>query len=218
MEQIRLIHQDDPEYGYRFIADELKRKGFHVNEKRVHRLCKEHRIYCSFHKVKGRRYIESPLPAHDDLVRRDFSASSINQLWLTDITEHWTNEGKVYLCSLKDAFSNRIVGYSLGDRMTAELAAISLDYAMQERGYPAGVIIHSDRGGQFRSRLVKARIKHYGCKGSMGKERTCADNAAMESFYSLVQKNVLNKQKVWHTRQELRTALIRWINVKYNDT
>jgi transposase InsO family protein len=149
-------------------------------------------------------------------VCRDFTASDINKLWLTDITEHWTREGKLYLCSIKDVFGNRVVGYSIGSRMTAELAVKALDNAMRNRGYPRGVIIHSDRGSQFRSRLVKGKIRDYHCRGSMGKEKTCADNAAMESFYSLVQKNVLNRQKVWHTRQELRIALIRWINVKYN--
>lgn len=215
---IQKIHQDDPEYGYRFITDELKHLGHNVNEKRIHRLCKTHHIYASIHKRRGHKYVESPLPAHDDLVQRDFTASNINQLWLTDITEHWTNEGKLYLCSLKDVFSNRIVGYSIGDRMTAELALSALDNAMQLRKYPKGVIVHSDRGSQFRSRKVKQRLKEYGARGSMGSARTFADNAAMESFYSLVQKNVLNRQRVWRTRQELRIALIRWINVKYNSS
>jgi transposase InsO family protein len=212
---IREIHTNDPEYGYRFIADELKQLGHRINEKRVYRICRTHNIYSVIQK-KCRKYAESPLPAYDDLVCRDFRADSINKLWLTDITEHWTNEGKLYLCSIKDVFSNRIVGQALGERMAADLAVEALDNAMQARGYPKGVIVHSDRGGQFRSRKVKERFRRYGCRGSMGRARTCADNAAMESFYALVQKNVLNRRRVWQTRRELRIALIRWINVKYN--
>ncbi len=68
----------------------------------------------------------------------------------------------------------------------------------------------------LRSLKVKSRLRRYQAKGSMGRRRTCADNTAMESFYALVQKNVLNRQRVWQTRQEFRIALIRWINVKYN--
>jgi transposase InsO family protein len=212
---IKQIHANDPEYGYRFITDELKELGWAVNEKRVLRLCREHRIYATIHK-KGRLHSSTALPTHDDLVRRNFSATGPNQLWLTDITEHQTQEGKIYLCALKDVYSNRIVGYSLGDRMTARLAVEALDNAMQSRGCPKRVVVHSDRGSQFRSHAVKQRLRHYSARGSMGRTGSFADNAAMESFYSLVQKNVLNRQKYWRSKHELRIALMRWINVTYN--
>ena len=100
--------------------------------------------------------------------------------------------------------------------MDAGLAVGALDNAMSTRNYPTGVVVHSDRGGQFRSRRVKSRLRHYSARGSMGQAKTCADNAAMESFYSLVQKNVFNRKKTWQTRQELRTELTRWIYGNYN--
>ncbi len=142
------IHHDDPEFGYRFIVDELASEHAIVaSENRVARLCSAHGISSVLHRAKrGRR---RPGPAvHDDLVRRDFTAARPNELWLTDITEHPTDEGKVYICALKDAWSNRIVGYSIDDRMTASLAARALDNAVAIRRTCAGTIVHSDRGGQ----------------------------------------------------------------------
>lgn len=151
----------------------------------------------------------------DDLVGRDFSADVANELWLTDITEHRTREGKLYLCAIKDAFSKRIVGYSIGSRMTASLAVDALDNAVALRHTTPMTIVHADRGSQFRSHAFVRALRRHELRGSMGRVATCADNAAMESFYSLVQKNVLNL-KSWDTREELRLALVTWIEKTYN--
>jgi transposase InsO family protein len=113
-------HRDDPPFGYRFLADELERQGVQVSERRVWRLCSEMAVWSSFVK-KSRSGTKPGPPVHDDLVRRDFSATGMNQLWFTDLTEHHTAEGKLYVCSLEDAFSRRIVGYSIGSQMTAEV-------------------------------------------------------------------------------------------------
>ena len=131
---------------------------------------------------------------HDDLVKRHFKAEQPDQVWLTDITEHWTDEGKLYMCALKDVCSGRIVGYSISDRMTAALAVRALDNAVIGRNY-RGAIVHSDRGSQFRSRAFVARLKHYKMTGSMGRVGACGDNAMMESFLSLLQKNVLDRSR-----------------------
>ena len=91
-------------------------------------------------------------PVHDDLVNRDFTAGGPNQLWLADITEHRTGEGKIYLCAIKDVWSNRIVGYSIDSRMKSRLAVNALHNAVARRGEVAGCVLHTDRGSQFRSR------------------------------------------------------------------
>jgi putative transposase len=209
------IHEDDPEFGYRFIADELERAGHEAGESRVHRLCREHRIWSTTTK-KGRRHGKVPGPAvHDDLVQRDFSAPAPDVTWLTDITEHPTAEGKLYACCIKDVFSNRIVGYTLGDRMTADLAVSALRSAVARRQPHGTVIVHSDRGGQFRSRKFCAVLKANHLTGSMGRVSSAGDNAAMESFYSLLQKNVLNNRR-WRTRDELTYAIVYWIEHTYN--
>jgi putative transposase len=143
----RDIHHDDPGFGYRFIADELPARGVTAGENRVARLCSQEQIWSSFAKRRGLNRRAGP-PVHDDLVDRVFTAQRPNQTWLTDITEHPTAEGKLYLCAIKDLHSNRIVGYSIDSRMTASLAVAALRNAIALRGRPRGVIVHSDRGSQ----------------------------------------------------------------------
>ncbi len=208
------IHEDDPEFGYRFIWDELERSGQKVGERRVHRLCREHRIWSTTTKKGRKGKIPGP-PVHDDLVQRNFSAARPDAVWLTDITEHRTAEGKLYCCSFKDLFSNRIVGYAIGPRMTAELATSGLRQAVARRQPKATVVVHSDRGGQFRSRAFRALLKAAKLSGSMGRVASAGDNAPMESFHSLLQKNVLNR-KSWATRDELHYAMVTWIEHTYN--
>lgn len=114
------LHADDPEFGYRFLADEMQSLGFRVSERRVWRLCNKAGIRSVISKRK-RKYVPAGEPVSDDLVKRDFTANKPNQLWLTDITEHHTKEGRLYICAVKDVFSNRIVGYSINSRMKASL-------------------------------------------------------------------------------------------------
>lgn len=137
------VHRDDPGFGYRFIADELHAGGVAAGENRVARLCSQQGIWSVHSRKRG--LSRRPGPAvHDDLVERDFSATWLNQLWLIDITEHPTGEGKLYMCAVKDACSTRIVGYSIGERMTSALAVSALGNAIALRG-PVNTIVHSDR-------------------------------------------------------------------------
>ena len=210
------VHADDPEFGYRFIADELEQAGHRSCERRVWRLCRQHKVWSTTTK-KGRKHTKTPGPAvHDDLVQRVFTAPAPDVVWLTDITEHATVEGKLYCCAIKDCFSNRIVGYAIDERMTAKLAVTALRSAVARRQPQGTVVVHSDRGGQFRSRAFRATLTANGLTGSMGRVASAGDNAAMESFYSLLQKNVLNRRRRWRTRAELRYELIVWIEHTYN--
>jgi putative transposase len=148
-------------------------------------------------------------------VKRNFTAEKVNQLWLADITEHGTGEGKLYLCAIKDVFSNRIVGYSISDRMKSRIAVDALNNAVPRRDDVAGCILHTDRGSQFRSRkFVRALHRHH-MIGSMGKVGAAGVNAAMESFFALLQKNVPDRS-TWTTRQELRIAIVTWIERTYH--
>lgn len=124
-------------------------------------------------------------------------------------------EGKLYLCAVKDVFSNRIVGYVISDRMKASLAVAALQDAINRRKPAPGLTVHSDRGSQFRSEKFRHLLSTHGLIQSMGAVGTCADIAAMESFFNLVQTNVLDRHK-WATRQQLRLPLVRWINGTYN--
>ena len=212
---LRELHEDDPEFGYRFLADELHELGYRVSERRVWRLCHVAGIRSVITKRRG-RYRKALPPVHDDLVQRDFTASVPNECWLTDITEHATGrEGKLYLCAVKDVWSNRIVGYAIDDRMKASLAVRALENAVMQRGNPVNVVVHSDRGSQFGSKKYRRALKRHNLLGSMGRVGAAGDNAAMESFFSLLQTNVLDR-KVWATRQELRFAIVVWIEGKYH--
>jgi putative transposase len=213
---IRDVHADDPEFGYRLICDELERAGHAASENRVHRLCREHQVWSTTVK-KGRSGAgKTPGPAvYDDLVMRDFTASTPDKVWLTDITEHPTGEGKLYCCAIKDLCSNRIVGYSLSDRMTAKLATSALRSAVARRQPSRTVVVHSDRGSQFRSRAFRATLIAAELTGSMGRVAAAGDNGAMESFFSLLQKNVLDRH-TWTTRDELHIAIVTWMERTYN--
>jgi putative transposase len=207
------IHHDDPEFGYRFITDELAGHGITASRNRVNRLCTQQRIFSNHARKRGRSRTSGP-PVHDDLVERAFTAPTPNRLWLTDITEHPTVDGKLYLCAVKDACTNRIVGYSMAGRMTSQLAVDALANAVALRR-PTDTVVHSDRGSQFRSHAFVRALRATGLQGSMGRVGACADNAAMESFFSLLQKNVLNRRR-WTTRDQLRLAIVIWIERTYH--
>lgn len=191
-------HRDDPEFGYRFLVDEARAAGqpmadgrWPMADRTAWRICSTNGLWSAFGKKRGRNGKKPGPPVHDDLVGRDLTADAPNQLWLADITEHRTDEGKLYCCAIKDVFSNRIVGYSIADRMKSQLAVTSLRNALARRGDVAGCVLHTDRGSQFRSRQFVAALHHHGMIGSMGRVGAAGDNAAMESFFSLLQKNVL---------------------------
>jgi transposase InsO family protein len=209
-------HRDDPEFGYRLLADEARDAGHQGCDRRMWRLCSSNGWWSVFGKPRRGKAGKPGAPAHEDKVRRDFAAAEPNRLWLTDITEHPTAEGKLYLCAVKDVFSGRIVGYSISDRMKARLAVAALASAVARRGADvAGCLVHSDRGSQFRSRKFLTELRQHDLVGSMGQVGAAGDNAAMESFFALLQNNVLNRRR-WTSRQELRIAIITWIERTYH--
>jgi putative transposase len=209
-------HRDDPEFGYRFLADEIRHDHPTVSDRVVWRICRDHRWWSVFGKPKRGKGSKPGTPSHDDLVKRDFTATAPNQLWLSDITEHWTREGKLYMCAIKDVFSNRIVGWAIDERMKARLVVAAIEMAVARRGTDvAGCILHSDRGSQFRARKVHRALAHHGMVGSMGQVGSAGDNAAMESFFALLQKNVLDR-RTWATRDHLRIEIITWIEHTYH--
>ena len=195
-------HQDDPEFGYRLLVDEAHQNGQMMADRTGWRIISENHWWSSFGKKRSLNGKKPGPPVHDDLcaytdehgtVRHQFKASGPNELWLTDIpppaggtpTEHHTREGKLYLCAIKDAYSNRIVGYSMGPRVKASLAVAALNHAMLMRPDAAGCVVHSDRGSQFRNRRFRRALLQHRLVGSMGRVGAAGDNAAMESFFAL---------------------------------
>lgn len=212
-------HRDDPEFGYRFLLDEARDAGQPMAGRTAWRICSDNGWWSVFgKKARGKTKKAGP-PVHDDLVKRSFTANAPNRLWLTDITEHWTGEGKLYLCAIKDVYSNRIVGYSIDSRMKSRLAVAAIHNAVAMRHAAgevvAGCVVHSDRGSQFRARKAQRALNRHHLVGSMGRVGAAGDNAAMESFFSLLQKNVLDRQP-WATREDLRIAIVTWIERTYH--
>jgi putative transposase len=183
-------HRDDPEFGYRFLVGEAEAAGERMSERTAWRISRDNAWWSAFGKKRSKNG-KRPGP------------------------EHPTGQGKLYLCAVKDAFSGRIVGYSIADRMKARLAVNALDNAVARRGDVAGCIVHSDRGSQFRSRKYVHALHRHGLTGSMGRVGSAGDNAAMESFFALLQNNVLDRRP-WTTRQDLRSAIVTWIERTYH--
>jgi transposase InsO family protein len=211
-------HGDDPEFGYRLLADEARDAGQDMCDRTAWAICSGNAWWSVFGKKRSKKGRPGP-PAHDDRVQRDFTATGPNQLWLTDITEHRTREGKVYMCAVKDVWSNRLVGYSISSRMKARLAVQALEHAVDTRARAgvdvAGCIVHSDRGSQFRSRKYLRALSRHDLLGSMGQVGSSADNAAMESWFALLQKNVLDRH-TWDTRDQLKLAIVTWTERTYH--
>jgi len=218
-------HRDDPEFGHRLLADEAADAGQVMADRTAWRICSDNGWWSVFGKKPKRGKAGKPgPPVHDDLcavtdekgrVRHVFTADAPNTLWLADITEHHTGEGKLYLCAIKDVYSNRIVGYCIDSRMKSRIAVNALNNAVARRADVAGCILHTDRGSQFRSRKQLRALAHHSMLGSMGRVGAAGDNAAMESFFALLQKNVLNR-RTWATREQLRIAIVTWIERTYN--
>lgn len=216
-------HRDDPEFGYRYLLDEARDAGRSMAARTAWRICSDNGWWSAFGKKRGKGKKPGP-SVHDDLcavtddkgrIRHEFKAESANELWIGDITEHWTDEGKLYVCAFKDVFSNRIVGYSIDSRMKSRLAVAALNNAVARRRDVAGCVVHTDRGSQFRSRKFVRSLSRHEMVGSMGRVGAAGDNAAMESFFSLLQKNVLNR-RTWATREDLRIAIVTWIERTYH--
>ncbi|GAA4167937.1 hypothetical protein GCM10022287_02270 [Gryllotalpicola koreensis] len=208
-------HRDDPEFGHRFLADEARAAGESMSDRTAWRIASANGWWSVFGKRSRGKGKKAGPPVHDDRVQRVFAADAPNRLWLTDITEHWTGEGKLYLCAIKDVYSNKIVGYSIDSRMKSRLVINTVRNAVALRGAVAGCVVHSDKGSQFRSRKVVRELARHKMVGSMGRVGAAGDNAAMESFFALLQKNVLDR-RTWTTRQELRIAIVIWIERTYH--
>jgi len=152
----------------------------------------------------------------NDLVDRAFDPDGPDRLWVMDVTEHPTDTGKVYLAVVIDAWSRRVVGWSIADHMRAELVADAVQMATWRRQPPKGqTIAHSDHGGAYTSWLFGNRLRSAGLLGSMGSVGDCFDNSVAEAFFSGLQRELLD-QHHWHSRDQLAVAIFDWIECWYN--
>jgi putative transposase len=168
--------------------------------------------------ISGRpRYRRVPnVATASDRVERQFGRDARDMLWVTDITEHPTREGKVYCAAVLDTFSRRVVGWSIDAHPTAALVTNALGMAIEQRKPPEGsTVIHSDQGTQFTSWTFTQRAIDSGLVPSMGSVGDCYDNAMIESFWSRMQVELLDRKR-WNTRVELANAIFEYLEIFHN--
>jgi putative transposase len=217
VERIRVIHAaSDSTYGRARIRAELIEQGTRVSHKRVARLMRN----AALRGVSRRRGFvattqrDPAKPRAPDLVGRRFVASGPNRLWVADMTYVPTWAGFIYLAVVIDVWSRRVVGWSIGEHMCAELVLAALNMAVQTRK-PEAVIHHSDQGSQYASLAFGKRCKMMGVKPSMGSVGDAYDNAMAESFFASLECELLDRRS-FKTKTEARLAVFTWIEAWYN--
>jgi putative transposase len=218
-ERIRGIYaRSRDSYGARRIYLDLCDEGDRVGRKRVERLMRAAGLSGYVKRRKFRTTFGVPgVRVADDLVERDFNPPAPNRLWASDIKYVSTWEGTLYLASVIDCFSRRVVGWSMRADMPAELVVDALEMAIERRG-PAGELVHhSDQGSQYVALIFGQRLRKAGIAQSMGSKGDCYDNAVCESFHTTLEKELL-RGRSFKTRQEARTAIFDWIEAWYNPT
>ncbi len=217
-EKISDIHvRSRKTYGAPRVHGELSLCGVRVGRKRVARLMREAGLFGAHSRKKWRRGRRNVVHA-PDLVNREFHPRGINQLLVADITEFRTAEGKLYLSAVKDLGSNAIAGWAMAERQTTELVIDAVVMAVERRNLAGPVIHHSDRGSQYTSFAFTKRLSDLGLVQSFGSTGDCYDNAAMESFWATLKRELehIHDVAVWPTRAALKTAIFDYIEVFYN--
>ncbi len=216
-EKIREVHQRSREtYGYPRVHAELRALDVRCGRRRVARLMREAGLRGC---MRGRRRCttrpgERAAPA-PDLVRRKFSASTPDRIWLADITYVKTDEGFLYLAFLLDAHSRRVVGWSMASHLKTELVIDALEMAVWRRKPSAGLIHHTDRGSQYTALSFGKRLEEVGIVPSMGRTGTALDNAMAESFVSTLKVELVDRHR-FPTREAARVAIFEYIEGFYN--
>ena len=217
-QQVRTIHaRSRGTYGAPRVHAELRLGlDIQVGRKRVARLMREHGLQ-GIHRrhwqgTTRRDPQASPAP---DLVGRSFTPAGPDRLWVADITQQRTSEGWLYLAVILDAFSRRVVGWSMADHLRTELVLDALDMSIRQRQPAPGLICHSDHGCQYTSFAYGRRLAASELVASMGTVGDALDNAVAESFFATLECELLDRYP-WPTRSGLRTAIFDFIEVFYN--
>lgn len=214
---IEVIHEESRStYGAPRVNAMLARQGEHVSVKRVARLMREAGLTGLFKKRRGKTTISVPgIRTAPDLVKRDFFAAAPNELWVADMTYVRTWEGWLYLASVMDVYSRKVVGWAMDSSMSAQLVVDALEMGLSRRRPEEGLIHHSDRGAQYVALLFTASCKEAGIETSMGSKGCAYDNSAAESFFATLKKDLIHRQS-WPTKEEARRAIFDYIEVFYN--
>jgi len=217
LEKIKAVHKESRQtYGVERIHGQLIADGEICGRNRVARLMR-----CVGIQSKRRKKYKATTdskhnhPVVENLLDRNFVVERPDQVWLSDITYVSTEEGWLYLAAVKDLFQKKIVGWSMGERITKELAISALEMAVNRRQPESGLIHHSDRGSQYASREYQQKLRDHGIQCSMSKKGDPWDNAPMESFFATLKTELVHHRK-YRSRDEARAEIFEYIEVFYN--
>ena len=211
-----LYAQHKGRYGSPRLTIALQREGYQCSHNRVARLMRLDGLKARAKRKYCRTTISDHRKASPNLLDRQFSVAAPDRVLTSDITYVATNQGWLFVATVLDLCTRKIVGLAMRSDMTAELVSQALEAAIARRNLKPGMILHSDRGVQYSSDAYRSIIARHGFHQSMGRKGNCWDNAPMESFFKTMKVELIYQQKQYHTRQEAATSIFEYIEIYYN--
>jgi putative transposase len=214
---IKRVHSKSREiYGSPKITEQLHKEGIGVSERTVQRIMKKEGVVSkTTKKFKTTTNSKHDNPVYPNLLEQKFTMDAPGKAWVADITYVWTKEGYLYLASVMDLYSRKIIGFHMGDRLKKELVITALERAMKHQPPQKGLIHHSDRGSQYASLEYTNELKESKIQISMSRKGNCYDNACIESFHSVIKKELIY-QTTYTTRAEAKRDIFEYITCFYN--
>jgi transposase InsO family protein len=215
--RITAIHTESrATYGSPKVYQKLRRDGEQVNHKRVERLMRERGLKAKrVKKFRPTTDSRHSLPVAENVLARNFSVARPDQVWTSDITYIWTDEGWLYLAVFLDLYSRLVVGWAVSERLTTGFVEQAFVRGQARRGTAVSPLVHSDRGSQYASAAFTVRLAAWGCSQSMSRKGNCWDNAVTEAFFGILKNELIHHER-FATRQEARDKIFDYIEVFYN--
>lgn len=204
-------------YGSPRVFEALKKLGHKIGKKRVTRIMKENGLIVL--PRRGWRCVTTKANANHAVAAneldRDFTASSVNEKWVTDVTFVPTDEGWLYLASMIDLYNREVVGWAMGENNDTTLTLAALDMALEFNNPPEGLVHHSDRGSNYTAKDYRQALSDRGIQTSMSRKGNCWDNAVAESFFATIKKELIHRYR-FKTRRQAAAAVFEYIEAFYN--
>jgi len=213
----KIAAASDDTYGSRRMKHAMNGLGYPISRNKARKLMREAGVQVRHRKkYKVTTNSNHKQPVFENLLQRQFEVAQPDQVYASDVTYIWTQQGWLYLAVVIDLCSRKVVGWSMSTRMKAQLVCDALKMAIWQRRPKAGLIHHSDRGSQYASKAFRQLLKAHGFKGSMSRKGDCWDNAVVESFFgSLKQERV--HWRNYQTRYEAQQDILNYISIFYNN-
>jgi transposase InsO family protein len=213
---VKSFNESRQTYGTARIQKDLRDQGEKISRRRIGRLMKQAGLACKtvkkFKATTNSKHDEAISP---NLLNRNFKVYEPNKVWVGDITYIWTDMGWLYLATVIDLFSRKVVGWSMSDRMKTSLVNDAMQMAIWQRKPPKGLIWHTDRGSQYASKSHRALLKQHRIEQSMSRKGDCWDNAVAESFFHTLKTELVFHER-YKTRKQAHASIFEYIEVFYN--